>query len=101
MLVVSKKKILLFRIIMWVGVAIAVIGAIFYYATSESFIDIYLGMLAGGLLITVVGSGLMQRMFRCPNCKKTVLTGDTKIDLRTSNCPTHCSNCGTPVQLVD
>ncbi len=101
MLSVSKKKIIACRILMWGGIALIVAGAIFYYISTDLYIDISLILLFSGFIITLLGSFLMQQLFRCPNCKKTVLSSEHKVDLRSTNCPTQCPNCGTPIQLVD
>lgn len=101
MLTVSRKKILLCRIIMWGGLALAAVGAVFFYISSELYIDLSLALLGGGFVISILGGVAMRRLFRCPNCKKTVLNSDNKIDLRSTNCPDRCPNCGAPVQLTD
>lgn len=99
MLTVSKKPILFFRVLMWGGLVLVGIGAIFYYISSETYIDIILPLTVGGFAISIIGSLLMRRLFRCPNCKKSVLGTDSGIDKRTSNCPDHCPHCGAPVQV--
>lgn len=99
MLIVSKKKLYLGRIFMWGGLALAAVGAVMGYMESTGMECIIL--IAGGLVISLLGSAFMSRMFRCPNCKKSVLSSDVKIDLRTSDCPKSCPHCGTPVQLQD
>lgn len=99
MLIVSKKKILLARIVMWGGIVLAALGAIITYSGDSGMESIIL--LAAGLVISLLGSVFMNRLFRCPNCKKSVLTGDVKMDLRSTNCPHSCPTCGTPVQLKD
>ncbi len=101
MLSVSKRKITACRILMWGGIALVVVGVILSYIFSKAYIDLSLPLLGGGLVITLLGSFLMQQLFRCPNCKKSVLSSEHKIDLRNTDCPTHCPNCGTSVQLVD
>lgn len=99
MLIVSKKKILLARIFMWGGIALAAVGAVMTYMDSTGMECIIL--IAAGLVISLLGSVFMGRMFRCPGCKKNVLSSDVKIDLRTTDCPRSCPHCGTPVQLED
>lgn len=99
MLIVSKKKILLARIFMWGGIALAAVGAVMTYMDSTGMECVVL--IAAGLIISLLASTFMSRMFRCPNCKKNVLSSDVKIDLRSTNCPKSCPNCGTPVQLQD
>lgn len=99
MLIVSKKKILLGRIIMWGGLVLAAVGAVMTYMESTGTECVVL--IAAGLIISLLGSTFMSRMFRCPSCKKNVLSSDVKIDLRSTNCPKSCPHCGTPVQLQD
>lgn len=99
MLTVSRKKILICRIIMWGGIALAAVGAVMAYMESTGMECV--ALIGGGLVISLLGSTLMRRLFRCPNCKKSVLSSDNKLDLRSTDCPTHCPHCGTPVQLED
>lgn len=99
MLIVSKKKILLARIFMWGGIALAAVGAVMTYMESTGMECVVL--IAAGLVISLLASTFMSRMFRCPSCKKTVLSSDVKIDLRSTNCPTSCPHCGTPVKLEE
>ena len=99
MLIVSKKKILLARILMWGGIAVVAVGAVMTYMESTGIECV--ALIAAGMIISLLGSVFMSRMFRCPNCKKTVLSSDVKIDLRSTDCPKSCPHCGTPVQLED
>lgn len=99
MLIVSRKKILLARIVMWGGIALAAVGAVMAYMESTGMECV--ALIGGGLVISLAGSAVMSRMFRCPNCKKNVLSSDIKIDLHSTNCPTRCPHCGTPVQLEE
>lgn len=99
MLIVSRKKVLLTRIIMWGGIAMAAVGAIVTYTDDAGMESIFL--LAAGLIISLLASAFMNFLFRCPNCKKSVLTSDAKMDLRSTNCPNSCPSCGAPVQLKD
>lgn len=99
MLIVSKKKITLTRIIMWGGLVLAAVGAVMTYMEETGMECV--ALLAAGLVISLLGATAMKRLFRCPNCKKSVLTDDSKIDLRNTNCPTRCPYCGTPVQLEE
>lgn len=99
MLIVSKKKILLARIFMWGGIALAAVGAVMTYMESTGIECVVL--IAAGLVISLLASTFMSRMFRCPGCKKTVLSSDVKMDLRSTNCPKSCPHCGTPVQLEE
>ncbi len=99
MLIVSKKKILLARIFMWGGIALAAVGAVMTYIESTGMECVFL--IGAGLIISLLASTFMSRMFRCPNCKKNILSSDVKIDLRSTDCPKSCPHCGTPVQLQD
>lgn len=99
MLIVSKKKILLCRVAMWGGIALAAVGAVMTYMESTGMECVVL--LAAGLVISLLGAAVLARMFRCPNCKKYVLSSDNKLDLRSTDCPERCPHCGTPVQMKD
>ncbi|MGN1004172.1 MAG: hypothetical protein ACI4O5_04980 [Oscillospiraceae bacterium] len=101
MLIISKRKLLLIRIIMWGGIGLAALGAILFYISSDSFGWASIVLLAGGLVITLLGAACMNHLFRCPNCRKSVLGSDSGVDLRTSNCPDHCPHCGAKVQLKE
>jgi len=100
MLIVSKRKMQALRILMWGGLALAVIGGLLMYI-SESYVDISLIALIAGLCISLLGASLMKRLFRCPACRKNVLGSNSGVDYRSSNCPERCPHCGAPVQLQD
>lgn len=101
MLIVSKKKLLATRVIMWGGIVLAALGAILFYISSEDFGMASIALLAGGLIVSIVGASCMKRLFRCPSCGKSVLGTDSGVDLRTSNCPKRCPNCGASVRLEE
>lgn len=97
---VSKKSIFACRALMWGGIGIVAAGAIVYYAFPE-YIDLCLILLGGGLVVSVLGGVIMRRLFRCPECKRNVLGNSSSIDLRSTEVPKACPNCGLPVQITD
>lgn len=99
MLIVSKKKLLAARVVMWGGIGLAALGAILFYISSDSFGSASIALLGGGLVISLLGAACMKRLFRCPSCRKSILGTDSGVDLRTSNCPTRCPHCGAEVRL--
>lgn len=99
MLIISRTKLYMTRFLMWGGIAVAVVGAVIFYISSDSFGTASIVLLAAGLVISLLGAACMKRLFRCPNCKKTVLPNDSGIDFRTANCPDHCPHCGMKIQL--
>lgn len=101
MLIISKKKLLLTRCLMWGGIGLAALGAILFYISSDSFGTASIVLLAGGLIISLLGATCMKRLFRCPNCGKSVLGSDSGVDLHTSNCPNHCPHCGVKIRLEE
>ncbi|MGM9607495.1 MAG: hypothetical protein ACI3XJ_08345 [Oscillospiraceae bacterium] len=101
MLIVSKKKLLATRIIMWGGIGLAALGAILFYISSDTFGTASIALLAGGLIVSLLGATCMKRLFRCPNCRKSVLGSDSGVDLRTSNCPSRCPHCGAEVRVEE
>lgn len=101
MLIISKKKLLLNRFIMWGGIALAAVGAVAFYISSDIFGIASIVLLAAGLVISLLGATLMKRLFRCPNCKQNVLSSDSGVEFRTKNCPQCCPNCGTKVRIED
>lgn len=101
MLIVSKKLLILTRILMWGGLALAAVGTVFFYVSTEAFLNLSIALLAGGIVVSLLSSFCMRRLFRCPNCKKNVLGNQSSIDLRNSNCPDRCPHCGADVRLED
>ena len=101
MLIISKNKLLLTRIIMWGGIVLAALGAILFYISSDTYGTASIVLLGGGLVVSLLGATCMKRLFRCPSCGKSVLGSDSGVDLHTSNCPDHCPHCGAKVRLED
>lgn len=99
MLIVSQKKLQVLRVFMWGGLVLAAVGAVFTYVADGYYIDASLTLLIAGICISLIGAIIMKRMFRCPNCKKSVLGTDSGVDFRTSNCPACCPHCGTGIQI--
>ena len=97
---VSKKQIIAFRFVMWGGLALAVAGAVVFYALP-SHIDWSIILLAAGLVISFIGASLLKHLFRCPNCKTNVLDSNSSVDLRMTNIPKSCPKCHTQVELID
>lgn len=101
MLIISKKKLLLTRFLMWGGIVLAALGAVIFYISSKAFVNASLILLAGGLIISLLGATCMKRLFRCPSCGKSVLGDNSGVDLRTSKCPDRCPHCGAKVRLEE
>ncbi len=99
MLIVSRKKVKLARVFMWGGIAVVVVGAVMAYIESTGMECV--AIIAAGMIISMLGSVYMNRLFRCPHCKKSVLLGDMKMDLRSTDCPKNCPTCGASVQMED
>lgn len=100
MLIISKKKLYLTRGLMWGGLAIAALGIIISLVLS-SYTDLSIILLAAGLCISLLGALVMRRLFRCPNCKRNVLSNDSGIDIRSEKCPTSCPHCGMKIQIEE
>lgn len=101
MLVISKKKLLFTRCLMWGGLVLAALGAVLFYLSSDAFGIASIVLLAGGLVLSLAGAAWMKRLFRCPNCRKNVLGNDSGVDLRTSRCPSRCPYCGAEIQIKE
>ncbi len=99
MLIISGKKLLAARVVMWGGIGLAALGAVLFYISSDSFGTASIALLGGGLVISLLGAVCMKRLFRCPSCGKNVLGSGSGVDLRTSNCPSRCPHCGAEVQV--
>jgi hypothetical protein len=98
MLILSKKKLYLARGFMWGGAAAAIVGILLSWLGPDSTLwDIVL--LAAGLCVSISGAIALRRLFRCPNCKSSVLPDDSGIDLHTYNCPDHCPHCGAKIRM--
>lgn len=101
MLIISKKKLLVIRFLMWGGIVLAALGAILFYISSDSFGDASIVLLAGGLVISLIGATCMRRLFRCPSCGKSVLNDNSGVDFHTSKCPDRCPHCGAEVRVEE
>lgn len=101
MLIISKKKLLLTRCVMWGGIVLAAVGAVLFYISSDSFGTASIVLLAAGLVISLFGASCMKRLFRCPNCRKNVLSTDSGVDFHTEKCPACCPHCGTKIQIKE
>ncbi len=99
MLIISKKKLLATRVLMWGGIGLAALGAILFYISSDTFGSASVALLGGGLVVSLLGATCMKRLFRCPSCGKNVLGNESGVDLHTSSCPDRCPYCGAQVRL--
>lgn len=97
---VSKKKIMMTRVLLWGGVALMVVGIVLSYISDNS-LSTSLYLLLGGLLISFLGAFLLKRLFRCPHCKVNVLGENSNVDLKMDNVPQFCPKCGARVQIVE
>lgn len=102
MLTISKRKLLAIRVIMLVGIVIAAVGILLSFGgTDNPHLDLCIVLLGVGLFISIFGSFLMRRLFRCPHCKKTVLEDGSGIEFNNKNFPHQCPHCHISVRLEE
>ena len=100
MVIISKKKLYVTRFVMWGGLVVAAVGIIVSFVSSSSTMASIV-LLAAGLCVSLLGAFCLRRMFRCPNCKKSMLPDDSGIDFRNTQCPKRCPNCGLEIQMKE
>lgn len=95
MLVISKKKLRIYRAIMLCGIAAFLVGAIMAVGLKSGSIIIAFA----GILIALIGAAGVDSMYRCPKCKKKLLVEGDR-DTFAGKCSKYCPHCSAEIQIV-
>lgn len=95
MLVIPKKKLRMYRVIMLCGIGVFLVGAIMAFGLRSGSIIIAFT----GILIALIGAAGVDSLYRCPKCKKKLLV-DGDRDTFAGKCSRYCPHCGSEVSIV-
>lgn len=95
MLVISKKKLRMYRVIMLCGIGVFLVGAVMTVGLRSGSIIIAFA----GILIALIGAAGVDSMYRCPKCKKKLIV-DGDRDTFAGKCSRYCPHCSEEVQIV-
>jgi len=95
MLVISKKKLKLYRAVMLFGIGVFLVGAIMAIGLRSGSIIVAFA----GVLIALIGAGGVDSLYRCPKCKKKLLVDGDRETLA-GKCSRYCPHCGSEVNIV-
>ena len=96
MLVISKKKLRMYRTVMLCGIAVFLVGAVMTIGLRPGGILIAFA----GILVALIGAAGVDSLYRCPNCKKKLLVDGDRETLA-GKYSKYCPHCGAEVTVVN
>lgn len=95
MLVISKKKLRIYRAVMLCGIGVFLVGAVMTIGLRSGSIIVAFA----GILLALIGAAGVDSMYRCPKCKKKLLV-DGDRDTFAGKCSKYCPHCCSEIKVV-
>ena len=96
MLIISKKKLKIWRSIMLCGIIVFLIGGAMAIGLHSGSIVIAII----GILIALVGAKGVDSLYRCPRCGKKLLADGDRGSF-SGECPKYCPHCSSEIDIVE